>query len=176
MNCRPVAGILGLISNILILWALVSPRWSTSLPITTSGQPIRVGFWKFSKLLLKIRNSRTITDRHGSLKICWKLRTLQSITAYRGLWKQCYGQGGTAGDFNTECNKYTQGIAELARSGLVGQRALVCLSFIFCFFGLISGTASTEAVNLAKSKKSKNKSAGKVISLSHNLWLRKMTH
>ena len=98
-----------------------------------------------------------------------KLRTLESITAYRGLWKQCYGQGGTAGDFNTECNKYTQGIAELARSGLVGQRALVCLSFIFCFFGLISGTASTEAVNLAKSKKSKNKSAGKVISLSHNL-------
>ena len=45
MNCRPVAGILGLISNILILWALISPRWSTSLPLTTSGQPIRVGFW-----------------------------------------------------------------------------------------------------------------------------------
>ena len=100
------------------------------------------------------------------------MKTKKSITAYRGLWKQCYGQGGTAGDFNTECNKYTQGIAELARSGLVGMRALVCLSFIFCFFGLISGTASTEAVNLAKSKKSKNKSAGwvsEVMITSHRL-------
>ena len=113
-------------------------------------------------------------DRFWTVNPCWKLRTLQSITAYRGLWKQCYGQGGTAGDFNTECNKYTQGIAELARSGLVGQRALVCLSFIFCLFGLISGTASTEAVNLAKSKKSKNKSAGKVFSVSVSV--RIMTH
>ena len=62
MNCRPVAGILGLVSNILILWALVSPRWSTSLPITTSGQPIRVGFLIFVHFKLKIWGSRTLTD------------------------------------------------------------------------------------------------------------------
>ena len=158
MNCRPTAGVLGLIANILILWALVSPRWQTSLPITTSGQPVRIGFRRYLVRNWPVNFQLSVVDLEN-------LKTGKSITAYRGLWKQCYGQGGTAGDFNTECNKYTQGIAELARSGLVGMRALVCLSFIFCFFGLISGTASTEAVNLAKSKKSKNKSAGWVMKL-----------
>ena len=46
----------------------------------------------------------------------------QPITfeAYRGLWKQCYGSGN---GFNDQCNKYTVGISQLARTGLVGLRA-----------------------------------------------------
>ena len=71
MNCRPVAGILGLISNILILWSLVSPRWSTSLPITTSGQPIRIGFLFFSVFYFQFNQGSTATwERQGPLEIC----------------------------------------------------------------------------------------------------------
>ena len=52
----------------------------------------------------------------------------QPITfqAYRGLWKQCYGSGN---GFNDQCNKYTQGISQLAKTGLVGLRACMGKSF-----------------------------------------------
>merc|ERR1712062_128037 len=52
------------------------------------------------------------------------------IQAYRGLWKQCFGQGGHNGGFNTQCNKYVQSVAEKARMGLVGMRAFQVLGLI----------------------------------------------
>merc|ERR1712189_84515 len=60
--------------------------------------------------------------------------TGQPITfkAYRGLWKQCFGQGT---GFQDQCNKYTQTITQLPKSGIVGQRALMCLATIFAFIG-----------------------------------------
>ena len=83
-----------------------------------------------------------------------------SFSAYRGLWKQCYGTGGTGNSFQVsvidfdiklpvrkiriplfiknQCNKYTQGISQLARTGLIGQRALTVLGWVFCMTGLIS--------------------------------------
>merc|ERR1712147_72378 len=84
----------------------------------------------------------------------------QPITfeAYRGLWKQCYGSGQSG--FNTQCNKYTQTITQLAKYGLVGQRALMVIATIFAFVGLISGVTSSDAVNLAATSGSKSKAAG----------------
>ena len=73
MNCRPVAGILGLISNILILWSLVSPRWSTSLPITTSGQPIRVGFWFFQFFTSVFQFKSGIHGHLRTARTAWNL-------------------------------------------------------------------------------------------------------
>ena len=40
--------------------------------------------------------------------------------------------------FQNQCNKYTQGISQLARTGLIGQRALTILGWVFCMTGLIS--------------------------------------
>jgi len=83
-----------------------------------------------------------------------------SFSAYRGLWKQCYGTGGTGNSFQNQCNKYTQGISQLARTGLIGQRALTILGWVFCMTGLITGVMSTNAVNVATTSKAKDKAAG----------------
>ena len=41
-------------------------------------------------------------------------------------------------NIQNQCNKYTQGISQLARTGLIGQRALTILGWVFCMTGLIS--------------------------------------
>merc|ERR1712156_460571 len=121
MVCRVIGIVLGLAAVVLTLWSLGTTKWSTSVPLTTSGMPI-------------------------------------SFQAHRGLWKQCYGSG--SGDFNTQCNKYTQTITQLAKTGLVGQRALMCIATICAFAGLFTGITSSDAVNVAKTSGSKSKAAG----------------
>ena len=78
MNCRPTAGVLGLISNILILWALVSPRWQTSLPITTSGQPVRISFSSGTNWS-DIRAGKFSMRGQEQWKI-WKIRKLKTVS------------------------------------------------------------------------------------------------
>jgi len=81
-----------------------------------------------------------------------------SITASRGLWKQCMSSGN--GDFNSQCNKYSVTISQLAKTGIVGQRALMVLATIFAFAGLMSGITSSDAVNIAATSGNKSKAAG----------------
>jgi len=82
------------------------------------------------------------------------------FSAYRGLWKQCYGTGESGGSFSTNCNSYTQSISELARAGIVGQRALLVLSNMLVVTGLITGIISSNAVNIAPSEKTKRTASG----------------
>merc|ERR1711976_710328 len=83
----------------------------------------------------------------------WSVSTPQTASgqpitfeAYRGLWKQCFGSGQSG--FNTQCNKYTQTISQLAKTGLVGQRALMTLATIFAFVGLFRSSNDTRRRNL----------------------------
>jgi len=124
---RPIAVALGFISFSFIMWSLVTVKWSRSVPMTNSGQPI-------------------------------------TFDAYRGLWKQCYGSGN---GFNDQCNKYTVGISQLARTGLVGLRASMVLSMLIGLVALVLSFISTDALNLAKTEKQKNRAA----SISAVLWL-----
>ncbi|CBY11828.1 unnamed protein product [Oikopleura dioica] len=81
-----------------------------------------------------------------------------STTKALGLWKYCEKpqNGG-----NYQCQSLSQfGIAQLAQYGIVGFRALVILGCIAGTCGLISGIASSESVNIASSKKDKNRAAG----------------
>ena len=57
-----------------------------------------------------------------------------SIRAYQGLWQQCVS---SSNGFTGQCSRYWQGIAHLARIGLVGQRIIVMLSVILSFLALI---------------------------------------
>merc|ERR1712004_666230 len=70
-----------------------------------------------------------------------------------GLWKYC--------EKPTNGNKLSQfGIATLSQYGFIGFRVLVILGLIAALAGFVSGVASSDAVNLASTKKQKGQAAG----------------
>jgi len=84
---------------------------------------------------------------------------IQSMTDVAvGLWKYCTKNGQTS---NYNCQPLSQfGIQILSQMGIVGFRALMIIGVIAGFSGFFAGVTSTDAVNVAKSSKAKNQSAG----------------
>lgn len=75
-----------------------------------------------------------------------------------GLWKACTAPNGQS---TFQCVPLKQfGIQHLARTGVIGFRALMIIGLIAGTVGLVSGITSSNAVNLAKSTGDKNKAAG----------------
>jgi len=115
-------------------------------PIAVALGSIAFGFTMWS--LVTVKWSRSVPMTTAGQPITFQ--------AYRGLWKQCYGSGN---GFNDQCNKYTQGISQLAKTGLVGLRACMVLSLLFALVALLCSFVSTNALNIAKTEKHKSRAA-----------------